>query len=84
MINTVALWMLLIMALILLAGLVYLLGYWRGYDRALHDHRILHGKAAREFDRMIANPVPISREEYERARKVYEDMKRNSGGNFYL
>ena len=35
----------------------------------------LYGEDAARFESLISNPVPVSQEEKERARKAYETMK---------
>lgn len=41
----------------------------------IRDTPILTGKDAERFIKNIQNPKPVSREEYERAKKIYDELK---------
>lgn len=43
--------------------------------RPIKETPELYGKDAERFNKMISHPLPVSKEEKDRARKAYEVMK---------
>ncbi|MDD5649635.1 MAG: hypothetical protein PHF86_04345 [Candidatus Nanoarchaeia archaeon] len=41
----------------------------------IRDTPILAGEDARKFIKNMQNPKPVPRKEYERAKKIYEELK---------
>ncbi len=50
--------------------------------RPIKETPVLKGRDARRFAEKIANPKPISKEEREKAEKVYQDFLRASKFTF--
>ena len=46
--------------------------------RPIKETPTLYGKDAVEFERKIQNPQPVSSEEIERGRRIYEALVKNS------
>jgi hypothetical protein len=44
--------------------------------RPIKDTPVLRGRDAIEFAKKIANPTPISKEEYEELMRIYEEVKK--------
>jgi hypothetical protein len=44
--------------------------------RPIKDTPVLKGRDAREFEKKIANPIPISKEEREEMLRIYEEIKK--------